>query len=315
MIAPVLFIIYDQPDITERTFSIIRKIKPKVLYVSVDAPKHPSKIEECSATIQKVRDSVDWDCLYKEKIYKENQGSKKAIKKSVTWFLDEVGKGIILEYDCLPSESFFTFASELLERYEHDKRIGTISGHNYQMGKIRGNKSYYFSRIPNAWGWATWLDRWQSWTDNPILIEEFLLEKRILLLTTKTYERKFWEKSFELVKLKKDDTWGIPWVFSCFKEGYLTVVPNENLISNIGFTENATRAKPGSHQSIYANQKIGKLTTITHPNFILPDTHADSFFVDNLRNKEFFITRLLKIFIKSAFGEKFATRMKKILTR
>ena len=58
----------------------------------------------------------------------------------------EVEEGIVLEDDCLPHPSFFRFCEELLERYREDERIAMVSGDNFQFGRKRGDRSYYFSR-------------------------------------------------------------------------------------------------------------------------------------------------------------------------
>ena len=31
-----------------------------------------------------------------------------------------------------------------------------ITGDNFQDGIVRGNGSYYFSKLTHVWGWATW---------------------------------------------------------------------------------------------------------------------------------------------------------------
>lgn len=67
--------------------------------------------------------------------------------------------GIILEDDCLPSQSFFWFCEELLERYKDDERIGHIGGCNFQKRIKRGNVDYYFSIYNYIWGWASWTNK------------------------------------------------------------------------------------------------------------------------------------------------------------
>jgi len=66
-----------------------------------------------------------------------------------------------LEDDCLPHPTFFRFCQELLEKYRSDRRIMSISGNNYLLGKNRAEYSYYFSICSDIWGWATWRRAWQ----------------------------------------------------------------------------------------------------------------------------------------------------------
>ena len=58
------------------------------------------------------------------------------MSRAITWFFEQVIKGIILEVDCVPHPDFFTYATTLLERYRHDTRVWCISlpGVNYVSG-------------------------------------------------------------------------------------------------------------------------------------------------------------------------------------
>ena len=61
--APVLLIIFNRPDTTEQVFEVIRRAKPKKIYVSSDGPR-PGNSND-SANYKKTREivnKVDWDC-------------------------------------------------------------------------------------------------------------------------------------------------------------------------------------------------------------------------------------------------------------
>ena len=133
---PVLFLIFNQPDITKVTFEEIRKAKPKHLYISADGPREDNENDliECKATRDMIMETIDWDCEVYTRFLEKNLGVKKAVSSAITWFLDEVEEGIIIEYDCVPSQSFFLFCQELLERYRYDTRIMTINGSNFNFG-------------------------------------------------------------------------------------------------------------------------------------------------------------------------------------
>ncbi len=47
------------------------------------------------------------------------------------WVFSQVESAIILEDDCLPQPSFFTFCEKMLARYSGDSRIGMVRGNNY----------------------------------------------------------------------------------------------------------------------------------------------------------------------------------------
>lgn len=74
---------------------------------------------------------------------------------------------------------FFWFCRELLEHYRDDTRIMTISGDNFQFDRKRGDGSYYFSKYPQLWGWATWRRAWKYYDVNMKNFEEFKKEAQI----------------------------------------------------------------------------------------------------------------------------------------
>ena len=90
----------------------------------------------------------------------ENVGCKLGVSSAITWLFKNEDKGIILEDDCVPSASFFYFCEELLVRYQNDERIGAIAGSSFIKPGF-SEKSYFFSRYPFAWGWATWARAWR----------------------------------------------------------------------------------------------------------------------------------------------------------
>jgi hypothetical protein len=137
---------------------MLAAIKPRQLFVAADGPRPEidGEYDKCDK-VRSIVDSINWECEIKTLFRESNLGCRKAVSNAISWFFQSVEEGIILEDDCLPSPSFFfTFCAEMLQRYRHDEKIMMISGNNFQNGIRRGNASYYFSQIPNIWGWATW---------------------------------------------------------------------------------------------------------------------------------------------------------------
>ena len=155
---PVLFLIFNRPDTTEKVFDAIRAAKPLRLYVASDGPRaNQSGEDQIVNKVREISTSVDWSCEVKTLFQKENLGCKKAVSKGITWFFEQEKQGIILEDDCLPHPDFFVFCENLLEHYADNKHVWAITGDNFQNGQKRGEGSYYFSRYNHVWGWASWL--------------------------------------------------------------------------------------------------------------------------------------------------------------
>ena len=56
-------------------------------------------------------------------------------------------KCIVLEDDDVPSQSFFPFCKELLDRYEHDDRITMIAGFNSDEVTAGVPDDYFFTTV------------------------------------------------------------------------------------------------------------------------------------------------------------------------
>ena len=131
---PILFLIFNRPDVTKCVFEEIRKQKPQYLYLAADGPRanKPGEYEKCILAREVVLEGIDWNCELKTLYRDENLGCGKAVSEAITWFFEHVEEGIILEDDCLPNNSFFTFCSELLDRFRTTDKIMHISGNNFQ---------------------------------------------------------------------------------------------------------------------------------------------------------------------------------------
>jgi len=158
---PILFLVFNRPNTTQRVFNVIRQVKPKQLFVAADGPRRDKGADEekCEATREIVK-QIDWDCEVKTLFREENLGCGKAVSSAITWFFENVEEGIILEDDCLPNLDFFGYCEELLDRYRDNREVMFIGGDNFQKGKKWGDASYYFSAYNHVWGWATWKRTW-----------------------------------------------------------------------------------------------------------------------------------------------------------
>jgi hypothetical protein len=279
---PVAFIIFNRPDTTERVFAEIAKAKPTKLLVVADGPRQhkEGEAEKVKAT-RAIIDRVDWPCEVLTNYSEDNLGCKVRVSSGIDWVFEQVEEAIILEDDCLPDPTFFRFCQEMLERYRNDQRIGMISGDNFQFGKKRNNDSYYFSKYVHIWGWATWRDRWQGSYDVelkkwPIVKDEKWLKD---MLRSKN-ESTRWLEIFENLYKGKIDTWDYQWMFCLWLSGRINVMPNVNLISNIGFGDNATHT---TNDSEIANLEIQKLLfPLTHPIGIFANIDADIYTFNQL---------------------------------
>ena len=175
---PLLFIIFNRPDVTLRVFNELKKQKPKYLFIAADGPRagFEDDIDKCKRVREVVLNEIDWDCEVKTLFRDLNLGCGHAVSGAIDWFFENVEKGIILEDDCLPNKSFFYFCENLLESYKENDEVFAISGANFQDKKI-GKASYFFSKYLYVWGWATWRRAWENYDFDLSGLENFKKEK------------------------------------------------------------------------------------------------------------------------------------------
>lgn len=273
---PVAFLIFNRPDTTERVFNAIAQAKPSKLLVIADGPRagRVGEAERC-AQARAVIERVDWECEVLTNYADSNMGCKMRVATGIDWVFQQVEEAIILEDDCLPEQSFFRFCQEMLERYRHHPRVGMVTGGNLQFGQQRGDASYYFSRYSHIWGWATWRRAWQLYQREIPQWPAFREQGWLNQLFETQGERDYWATSFQLVHEGKLDTWDCSWTFATLTHGLLQVVPNVNLISNIGFGPDATHTHV---VGIHADMPTSPIQfPLKHPDFILANAEADRY--------------------------------------
>ncbi len=277
-----------------QVFGAIRKAKPPKLYIAADGARssREGEAEKVKAVRDYVLNNIDWDCSVQTLFREKNLGCKYAVSSGITWFFENEEMGIVLEDDCLPSQSFFWFCEELLGRYKGDMRIWHIGGTNLQKTNWRGDGDYYFSKYSHVWGWASWANRWKYYD---VELDNFKNSNLLDGVFEKPLVIKYWTNLFDIMKEKKINTWDYQWVFTIWKNEGLALLPNVNMVSNIGFGSDATHTK--NYEQAAENFE---LTVSKHPSQIVIDNKADEFtFEHHYRPKSIFeriIKKLKKYF-------------------
>lgn len=273
----ILFLVFNRLDTTKEVFSSIQKARPARLYIAADGARldKSGEKEKVEAVKNYVFNNIDWDCEVKTLFRETNLGCKVAVSSAIDWFFEHEEYGIILEDDCVPSDSFYRYCEELLELYKDDDRIAMISGDNFQFGKNKTEDSYYFSRYCHIWGWATWRRAWKHYDASarvwPLALEQSLLPS---IFQSKS-EQRYWSGVFQAIYEGKIDTWDYQWVLTAWSQGMVSIIPERNLIKNIGFGIDATHTHG---DSIYAEMPAEDMVfPLRHPQTYILNYNADTF--------------------------------------
>ncbi|MBP6820989.1 MAG: glycosyltransferase family 2 protein [Acidobacteria bacterium] len=278
---PIALIIFNRPANTARVLEAISIAKPKKLLVVADGPRadRPEDIEKCEAARAIIK-QVNWDCQVLTNYSDTNLGCGLRPATGITWVFDTVEEAIILEDDCLPHPTFFPYCEELLDLYREDERVMMIGGVNFLGELISPIQSYHFSRFGSSWGWASWRRAWRHFDYEmklwPLVRESEILEQ----MFSDPVHCLYWQEKFQQVyDSNADDIWDYQWLLACWINSGFRVFPETNLVSNIGFGDDATHTfGEGPFSNMQTN---GMQFPLKHPPFVFHSAQTDNQIQEN----------------------------------
>lgn len=293
---PVVIIFYNRPHLLKHLYELLKIIQPQKLYLIADGPRSIDDKVLCNST-RKIFDDIPWPCEVHRNYAVNNMGCKNRVITGLDWVFEREESAIILEDDCLPDQSFFGFAGILLDKYRDDTRIAAISGNNFI--NIDCEYSYMFSRYTHLWGWATWRRVWRLFDRDMKSLSELCRPNYASQIFFSNRELEAFCQSISSIKSGTLDTWDSQWTLSCLSNNMLTIMPCKNLVSNIGFGEDATHTK-GLPEQVFL-RKYPTVFPLRHPIIIRSDTVLDRKMSDNYFTPRRFFKKLIsktkKLFI------------------
>lgn len=274
----VLLLVFRRPESTRRMFESVRRARPSRLYVAADGPRKDRSGEAALCEeARRVATSADWPCTVRTLFREENLGCRVGVSTALDWFFEHESEGIVLEDDCVASDSFFPFCAELLERFRDDERVMSISGDNFQRGRSVTKYSYYFSRYMHCWGWATWRRAWRLY-DRDMTLWPALRNSGGLSAWSDGDESflRYWTEIFDAAAAGNIDSWAYRFLFTCWSHSGLTILPESNLVCNVGVGEDATHTSGADNRLLgIAAEEV--TIPLVHPPSVWRNTAADHF--------------------------------------
>lgn len=275
---PVALIVFNRPDLTARVFETVRAARPSRLLLIADGPRNDAEATVCRK-VREIVQCVDWPCEVSTNFSEHNLGCGRRPATGIDWVFSEVEEAIILEDDCLPAPTFFSYCSALLERYRDEPRVMHISGDDYLLGAKTFDTSYYFASYTFSCGWATWRRAWRHFDFGIRSWPEFRKDGRLVATFPDPIVRKFWEGKLQPIhEGKRNDAWDFQWNYAVWSQGGLSALPSRNLICNLGWRPDGTHTLAASRWSDLPLQDIHE---IVHPERLEKDEGADRVFFDD----------------------------------
>jgi len=224
--------------ITHNRFANVKNLLDKIiksddlrLYIAIDGPnkfdvKYKERILEFKNYLDLIRlhQGVQIEVWERE----NNLGLACSMITAIDWFFAYEAKGIILEDDLSISNEFLNFASNALIHFEDHKEVLMISGNQFftQEDNLGDVSTCMY---PLIWGWATWGDRWRKFRKT--LNDGDILERKVPL---KISTRFFLELGCYRSISCRNNSWAILFATYSRFQGFQSVLPNVNLVTNLG---------------------------------------------------------------------------------
>ena len=274
----VLILFFNRPKLLEKVFEQVRIARPSKLYLYQDGAREGR--EDDVENIQRCREvvaDIDWECEVHKNYQEKNSGCDPSEYLAQKWMFETEEMGIVLEDDDVPSQSFFPFCKELLEKYKDDQRINMICGMNNCEVSEHCPYDYLFSTSGSITGWASWkrvIDEWSEhidFVDNEYIVSQF-----------KTVYGNRIDVDKYINHCKKCNDSGIAYYEAILSgnalpQGRLNIVPTKNLISNIGNEGESTHGVASLDLLPKGIRRIFNMKTyeyefpLKHPPFVLED--------------------------------------------
>ena len=231
----VLLLFFNRPSTFGQVFAEVKKARPSRLFLYQDGPRGERDMDGIKAC-REIAEDIDWECEVHRMYQEKNVGCDPSEYISQKWAFSVVDKCIVLEDDDVPSQSFFPFCKEMLDRYEHDERVTMIAGFNTDEVTVDVPYDYFFTTVFSIWGWASWrrvIDQWDG--KYSFLDDDFNMHQLRQLVAERRYRRTMLQMCYDHRALGKEYYESIFWAAMMFGHG-LAVMPSKNLVNNLGIT-------------------------------------------------------------------------------
>lgn len=279
----VLLLFFNRTDTFQQVFEAVHKARPSKLFLYQDGPRGEQDNQGIEACREIVSDeNIDWECEVHRLYQDKNLGCDPSEYISQKWAFSIVDKCIVLEDDDVPTQSFFPFCKEMLDRYEYDERIMMISGFNIDEITPDCPYDYFFTSTFAIWGWASWrrvIDQWDGLYS--FLDDDYNMSQLHALAKQRGYN------SDMIQIMKRHRQTGKEYYETIFRAAILfnsglAIMPTKNQINNLGLTTNSTHYAASAETTPH---KLRRIFTMRRHELTFPLRHP-RYVIENVDYKE-----------------------------
>lgn len=273
----VLMLFFNRPNTFRHVFAAVREARPSKLFLYQDGAREGNEkdlpgVAECREIASD--ENIDWDCEVHRMYQTRNYGCDPSEYISQKWAFSIVDKCIILEDDDVPSQSFFPFCKEMLDRYENDDRVWMISGFNTDEVTPDVPYDYFFTTVCSIWGWATWRRVINTWDgEYGFMKDNFNRQQLEKIVKERDYRHDFMKMCADHAAAGKPFYESILWASMLMNNG-LAIMPTRNMVNNVGATADSThysalKTMPHGLRRIFTMQRYDVNFPLKHPKYVM----------------------------------------------
>lgn len=266
----VLLLFFNRPESFGRVFAEVKKARPSKLFLYQDGPRGERDMDGIRAC-REIAEDIDWECEVHRNYQTVNAGCDPSNFNAQKWAFSLCDKCIVFEDDSIPSQSFFPFCKEMLDRYEHDERIVMVAGFNTDEVTPGVPYDYFFTKVFSIWGWASWrrvIDQWDG--KYTFLDDEYNMHQLRQMTKERNFRTTMLRMCYDHRALGKEYYESIFWACMMFNSG-LAIMPTKNLVNNLGVTAGGSTHYAGSLETM--PRRLRKMFTMKRYELDFPLKH------------------------------------------
>lgn len=244
MKAPVIIFIYNRAEHTKNTLTALnenRLASETDLFIYADNAKTPDGQSKVDAARRVADEFAAYNHFHSTTVIRaeHNKGLADSIISGVSEVIARYGRAIVLEDDLITSRDFLEYMNGALDFYQDNPYIWSISGYTPYLTRLaKYNHDVYSCYRASSWGWATWLNRWQTVDWEVSDYESFLTDRPL--------QRFFNLGGSDMTNMLIDwhegrnHSWAIRWCYQQAKAKCITIYPSQSRVTNSGNDNSGT---------------------------------------------------------------------------
>jgi hypothetical protein len=235
---PLLVLAYNRPEKMRRLLDNLSAIRPATVMVVVDGPRPGDECDRAKVlAVQELVQTIDWTNDVETLFRPANVGLRASVADAVTWAIARYGETMVIEDDALPGRDYLPYSIAMLERFRNDDHVAHISGYNLVPPSVlRAGVGSRLTIYPESFAWATWERAWRGYDPTMEWARNVSINDLAKITGTLAGAAR-WKQNFTDAAAERISTWAYRWIASMWSRGAVTLSPNRNLVTYIGYDE------------------------------------------------------------------------------